>query len=109
MKKPKPPRMKTAAPKTTVPSTDVISKSAEANDSAVSSGTKASEAKKPFNPLQFFTEVRQEANRVTWPTRKETWISTVMVLIMVLLASIFFFIVDSVLGLLINSFLRLLA
>jgi preprotein translocase subunit SecE len=50
------------------------------------------------NPLEFLQEVRQEARKITWPTRKETMITTVMVLIMVVLASIFFLIVDSVLN-----------
>ena len=54
--------------------------------------------KKPFNPMKFISEVRQEAKRITWTTRKETWITTVMVLIMVILASVFFFVVDGALG-----------
>ncbi len=52
-----------------------------------------------FNIGQFVREVRQEASKVTWPTRKETTISTIMVLIMVFLAAIFFFLVDQVLAL----------
>jgi preprotein translocase subunit SecE len=50
-----------------------------------------------FNPVQYLQEVRQEANKVTWPTRRETMITTIMVLIMVFLAAIFFFVVDSIL------------
>jgi preprotein translocase subunit SecE len=50
------------------------------------------------NPLEFLQEVRQEARKITWPSRKETMITTVMVLIMVVLASIFFLIVDIVLN-----------
>ena len=50
------------------------------------------------NPLEFLQEVRQEARKITWPTRKETMITTVMVLIMVVLASIFFLIVDAILN-----------
>lgn len=46
------------------------------------------------NPLEFLQEVRQEARKITWPSRKETMITTVMVLIMVVLASIFFLLVD---------------
>jgi len=46
------------------------------------------------NPAQFMREVRQEASKVTWPTRKETAISTGMVFLMVFLAAIFFFLVD---------------
>ncbi|PZF76748.1 preprotein translocase subunit SecE [Aestuariivirga litoralis] len=49
------------------------------------------------NPFEFLQEVREEANKVTWPTRREIMISTVMVFIMVFVASIFFLIVDSVL------------
>ncbi len=52
-----------------------------------------------FNIGQFVREVRREASKVTWPSRKETTISTVMVLIMVFLAAIFFFLVDQVLAL----------
>jgi preprotein translocase subunit SecE len=50
------------------------------------------------NPLEFLQEVRQEAKKITWPTRKETMITTVMVLIMVVLASNFFLLVDIVLN-----------
>jgi preprotein translocase subunit SecE len=50
------------------------------------------------NPLEFLQEVRQEAKKITWPTRRETMITTVMVLIMVVLASIFFLIVDAILN-----------
>ncbi|MBL8906586.1 MAG: preprotein translocase subunit SecE [Rhizobiales bacterium] len=46
------------------------------------------------NPLEFLQEVREEAAKVTWPTRKETMITTVMVMIMVALAAVFFLIVD---------------
>lgn len=45
-------------------------------------------------PGQFVREVRQEAAKVTWPSRKETGISTAMVFVMVFLAAIFFFLVD---------------
>ncbi|CAN5550552.1 preprotein translocase subunit SecE [soil metagenome] len=49
------------------------------------------------NPFEFIQEVRQEANKITWPSRKETMITTVMVLIMVALASVFFLVVDVIL------------
>ncbi len=51
------------------------------------------------SPLQFIHEVRQEASKVTWPTRKETTISTGMVFVFVILASVFFLIVDQILQL----------
>jgi preprotein translocase subunit SecE len=50
------------------------------------------------NVAQFFREVRQEAAKVTWPTRRETAISTAMVVVMVILAAIFFLVVDEVLA-----------
>ena len=46
------------------------------------------------SPAQFIQQVRQEAAKVTWPTRKETMISTGLVFLMVFLAAIFFFVVD---------------
>jgi preprotein translocase subunit SecE len=49
------------------------------------------------NPLEFLREVRSEANKVTWPTRKELTISTIMVMIMVVVASLFFLAVDAIL------------
>ena len=51
-----------------------------------------------ISPLQFLQQVRQETSKVTWPTRKETMISTVMVFIMVIIAALFFFAVDQVLS-----------
>ncbi len=51
-----------------------------------------------FNPGQFIREVRQEAGKVTWPTRKETMITTGMVFIMVFLAAIFFLVIDQILS-----------
>ena len=50
------------------------------------------------NVVQFLRGVRQEAAKVTWPTRKETMISTGMVLVMVVLAAIFFLVVDDVIA-----------
>lgn len=51
-----------------------------------------------INPVKFFREVRQEARKVTWPTRKETMVSTVMVLIIVALASALIMLFDSVIA-----------
>jgi preprotein translocase subunit SecE len=50
------------------------------------------------NIAQFVREVRQETAKVTWPTRRETDISTGMVVIMVVVAAIFFLVVDWLLG-----------
>ena len=48
------------------------------------------------SPLKFFEEVRQEVSRVTWPTRKETVVTTAMVFLMVFIAAGFFFLVDQI-------------
>jgi preprotein translocase subunit SecE len=50
------------------------------------------------NPLTFIEEVRQEVSKVTWPTWKEVWITTAMVLVMVTLTSIFFLVADQIIG-----------
>jgi len=47
-----------------------------------------------LNPGAFIRQVRQETSKVTWPTRKETLVTTGMVFVMVFLASTFFFLVD---------------
>ncbi|MCF3629432.1 preprotein translocase subunit SecE [Thalassospiraceae bacterium LMO-SO8] len=49
------------------------------------------------NPAQFIQEVRQEAAKVTWPSRKETGVSTAMVFVMVIIAALFFLVVDQIL------------
>lgn len=59
------------------------------------------------NPGQFIRQVRQEVAKVTWPTRKETAITTMMVFLMVFMAALFFFVVDQILGLLVRTFLGL--
>jgi len=51
-----------------------------------------------YNPIEFIQEVRQETSKVTWPTWKEVWITTLMVLVMVTLASMFFLVTDQILG-----------
>ena len=49
-------------------------------------------------PVQFYNEVTREMKKVTWPTVKETWLTTVMVFIMVGLTVVFFFFVDTALA-----------
>ncbi len=49
------------------------------------------------NPFEFVQQVREEAAKVTWPTRRETMISTAMVFVMVAVAAVFFLVVDLVL------------
>ena len=50
------------------------------------------------NPVQFFSEVRREISKVTWPSWKETWLMTVMVFIMVGIMMTFFTVVDLLLS-----------
>ena len=50
------------------------------------------------SPTEFFRQVRQEVSRVTWPTRKETGVTTAMVFVMVFVAAIFFFVIDQILS-----------
>lgn len=50
------------------------------------------------NPFQFLQQVRTEAAKVTWPTRRETAITTLMVFIMVALATVFFFAADQLMS-----------
>ena len=49
-----------------------------------------------IDPFKFLQEVRAEAQKVTWPTRKETTVTTMMVFVMVVIASIFFLLADQV-------------
>ncbi len=50
------------------------------------------------NAAEFVQQVRQELGRVTWPTRKETLVTTAMVFVMVFIAAAFFFVVDQALA-----------
>jgi preprotein translocase subunit SecE len=49
------------------------------------------------NPFTFIQEVRAESKKITWPSRRETMVTTGLVIAMVLLSSLFFVLVDSVL------------
>ncbi|WAC26758.1 MULTISPECIES: preprotein translocase subunit SecE [unclassified Ancylobacter] len=59
------------------------------------------------NPVEFFQQVRAEARKVTWPTRRETLITTAMVFVMVVLASLFFLVADQVLSFVIAHILQI--
>ena len=58
-----------------------------------------------FSPFKFLQEVRSETAKVTWPTRRETMITTIMVFVMVALASIFFFAADQIIRVLVTFLL----
>jgi preprotein translocase subunit SecE len=57
------------------------------------------------NPVEFLQEVRDESRKVTWPTRRELVISTIMVFIMVVVASLFFLGVDAILKYVVDGIL----
>jgi preprotein translocase subunit SecE len=84
-------------------------KAAAAASTSVAAPAGAADAapKKPFNPVQFFTEVRAEARKVTWTSWKETWITSVMVAIMVVMTAVFFSALDAALGLVMHGVLKL--
>jgi preprotein translocase subunit SecE len=63
--------------------------------------------KKKTSPAQFLKEVRAEARKITWTSRKETWITSVMVAIMVALAALFFWGTDTLVRVLLSLVLRL--
>jgi preprotein translocase subunit SecE len=58
-----------------------------------------------INPGEFIQQVRQEVSKVTWPSRKETLVTTGMVFLMVFFAAMFFFVIDQVLALGVRSIL----
>ncbi|MEX0807560.1 MAG: preprotein translocase subunit SecE [Dongiaceae bacterium] len=59
------------------------------------------------SPTEFFSQVRQEVRKVTWPTRKETLITTAMVFVMVIVSAIFFMLADIVLSFFVRQILGL--
>jgi preprotein translocase subunit SecE len=67
--------------------------------------TQGRHTKEMTNPLEFLQEVRAEGAKVTWPTRRETLVTTGLVLFMVLLASLFFVTVDWALRLIVTGIL----
>jgi preprotein translocase subunit SecE len=60
-----------------------------------------------FNPFQFMQEVRTEAQKVTWPTRRETMITTAMVFVMVVITSVFFLLADQIMRLVVTTVLSI--
>ena len=72
---------------------------AEANDKDVK------ESRPRAGPAEFVRQVRQEASKVTWPTRREWWVTTLMVFLMVAIATVFFFAVDSLIAFIVRQLL----
>ncbi len=58
------------------------------------------------SPFKFLQEVRAEAQKVTWPTRKETTVTTIMVFVMVTIASVFFLLADQLMRITVSFLLN---
>lgn len=58
-------------------------------------------------PVEYFRQVKAEMKKVTWPSRRETTVSTIAVFIMVFLASVFMYLADQVMALLVRFLLGL--
>ncbi len=69
------------------------------------STTERQMASKTTNPFTFLQQVRSETQKVTWPSRRETMISTLMVLAFAVIASIFFFAADQLMAFAIEQIL----
>ena len=74
---------------------------------AVVAKTPVAAPKRRTSPQQFWREVKLEGRKITWTPWKETWITSVMVAIMVVITAIFFSVVDGSLNFLMQQFLRL--
>tara|TARA_Y100001970_G_scaffold208236_1_gene253751 strand:- start:3101 stop:3292 length:192 start_codon:yes stop_codon:yes gene_type:complete len=60
-----------------------------------------------INPLKFLQEVKQEAFRITWPTKKDTVTGSIMVFALASLAAVFFLILDQILRFFLNIILNI--
>ena len=60
-----------------------------------------------LNPFKFFQEVRQETNKVTWPSRRETAITTAMVFIFAAISAVFFLLADQIIRFAVTTVLRI--
>jgi len=56
-----------------------------------------------FQPVRFLREVRAEVSKVTWPSRRETLVTTGLVFVMAALAAAFFFIADQIIGIAVRA------
>ena len=71
---------------------------AELTKNAMTEGSDSEPPSRRVGPVEFYKQVVREAKKVTWPSWKETWLTTMMVFIMVGLTMVFFFVVDTVLA-----------
>ena len=65
------------------------------------------EPRRKGGPFQFWREVRAEARKVTWATRREVTVSVIMVMMVTVVAALFFFLVDTIASFAIRLFLSL--
>src|ERR1700743_138928 len=63
--------------------------------------------RRSFDAVRFFNEVKAEGRKITWTSWKETWITSVMVFIMVVVTSVFFLLTDGTMSFLIQQVLKL--
>lgn len=89
----------------TVPRRDCFGRDASPGFSPAPSGRNRVEVM--ANPFEFIQQVRAEATKVTWPTRRETLITTGLVILMVVVAAIFFVSVDQAIRLLVSFVMSL--
>jgi preprotein translocase subunit SecE len=61
-----------------------------------------------INPFEFLQQVRAEGSKVTWPSRRETLITTAMVFVFAIIASLFFLLTDQVIRLIMSTLLNFL-
>ena len=59
------------------------------------------------NPMEFVQQVRREVAKVTWPSRRETMVTTMMVFVFVTIAAVFFLIIDQILSMGVKTILGL--
>lgn len=81
--------------------------SGQGSGGSSAAGASAPARRKTVNPFKFISEVRQEGRKVTWTSRNETIVSSIFVLVMATIAALFFFGVDSLIGLVVNFLLGL--
>ena len=77
------------------------------NDKSLPSGNAGASKKKKAGPFQYLDQVVKEARKVSWTSRNETLVSTVLVLILAVIAMLFFWGVDSLITIIVNFLLSL--
>ena len=60
-----------------------------------------------MNPIEFLRQVKREASKVAWPTRKEVTVTTIMVFVLVMIAALFFLVADQILARIVQFILGL--